>query len=76
MNPSIPNNMKAAVIDRFGGPEVLHVATIPVPELSEHEVLIRVNTAGVGVWDRGCVKAVPVAAVSHWSWCLMGLELW
>jgi NADPH:quinone reductase-like Zn-dependent oxidoreductase len=51
MNPSIPNNMKAAVIDRFGGPEVLHVATIPVPELSEHEVLIRVNTAGVGVWD-------------------------
>ena len=51
MNPSIPNNMKAAVIDRFGGPEVLHVATIPVPELSGHEVLIRVNTAGVGVWD-------------------------
>ena len=51
MNPSIPKNMKAAVIDRFGGPEVLHVATIPVPELSEHEVLIRVNTAGIGVWD-------------------------
>jgi NADPH:quinone reductase len=51
MNPSIPKNMKAAVIDRFGGPEALHVATIPVPELSEREVLIRVNTAGIGVWD-------------------------
>lgn len=51
MNPSIPKNMKAAVIDRFGGPEVLHVATISVPELSEHEILIRVNMAGVGVWD-------------------------
>ena len=51
MNPSIPKNMKAAVIDRFGGPEVLHAATIPVPELSEDEVLIRVNTAGIGVWD-------------------------
>jgi NADPH:quinone reductase len=51
MNPSIPKNMKAAVIGRFGGPEVLHVATIPVPELSEDEVLIRVNTAGIGVWD-------------------------
>lgn len=43
--------MKAAVIDRFGGPEVLHVATIPVPEPSEHEVLIRVNMAGIGVGD-------------------------
>lgn len=51
MNPSIPKNMKAAVIDRFGGPEALHVATIPVPELGEDEVLIRVNTAGIGVWD-------------------------
>lgn len=51
MNQSIPKNMKAAVIDRFGGPEVLHVATIPVPEPGEHEVLIRVNMAGIGVWD-------------------------
>lgn len=51
MSPSIPKIMKAAVIDRFGGPEVLHVASIPVPEPGENEVLIRVNRAGVGVWD-------------------------
>jgi NADPH2:quinone reductase len=43
--------MKAAVIDKFGGPEVLHLASIPVPGLDEHEVLIRVHMAGVGVWD-------------------------
>lgn len=51
MNPSVPKNMRAAVIDRFGGPEVFHVATIPVPEPSENEVLIRIDTAGIGVWD-------------------------
>ncbi len=43
--------MKAAVIDRFGGPEELHIATVTVPELSENEILIKVNRAGVGVWD-------------------------
>ncbi len=47
----IPKHMKAAVIDRFGGPEELHVATIPVPELNENEILIKVDMAGIGVWD-------------------------
>ena len=51
MRTSIPKSMKAAVIDKFGGPQVLHVASIPVPELDENEVLIRVRLAGVGVWD-------------------------
>ncbi len=51
MNPSIPKTMKASVIDQFGGPEVLHVATIPVPEPGDAEVLIRVHTAGIGAWD-------------------------
>jgi NADPH:quinone reductase-like Zn-dependent oxidoreductase len=51
MSPSIPKTMKAAVIDEFGGPQVLHLATIPVPELGEREVLVRVQTAGIGAWD-------------------------
>ena len=51
MNPSIPKVMRAVVIDKFGGPQVLHVASIPVPELGEREVLIRVRFAGIGVWD-------------------------
>ena len=51
MQASLPKQMKAAVIDRYGGPEVLHVATIPVPEPREDEVLIHLATAGVGVWD-------------------------
>lgn len=47
----IPKVMRAAAIDRFGGPEVLMLHTLPVPEPDKGEVLIAVDTAGVGVWD-------------------------
>jgi NADPH:quinone reductase-like Zn-dependent oxidoreductase len=43
--------MHAAAIDRFGGPEVLTLHTLPVPEVDKGEVLIKMHTAGVGVWD-------------------------
>ncbi len=46
-----PTTMKAAAIDRFGGPEELTIHTIPVPEPGPDEVLIQVDTSGVGVWD-------------------------
>ena len=51
MNPAIPERMKAAAIDRFGGPEVIHTRTLPVPKPGPYEVLIRLGTAGIGVWD-------------------------
>jgi NADPH:quinone reductase-like Zn-dependent oxidoreductase len=43
--------MKAEVIDRFGPPDVMHSAVIAVPRLDDDEVLVRVETAGVGAWD-------------------------
>ena len=43
--------MQAAAIDRFGGPEVLTLHELPVPPLDEGEVLIALDTAGVGSWD-------------------------
>jgi NADPH:quinone reductase len=51
MQASIPHEMKAAAIDRFGGPEVLHTETLPVPRPERGQVLIRLDCAGVGVWD-------------------------
>lgn len=51
MQESIPREMRAVVIDRYGGPEVLHVATLPVPEPKAGQVLLRVAAAGIGVWD-------------------------
>lgn len=51
MPENIPEKMQAAALDRFGGPEVIEVKTLPVPECGEDEILIRVESAGVGAWD-------------------------
>ena len=45
------DTMKAAAIDRFGGPDELTLHTLSIPGTGPDEVLIRVDTAGVGVWD-------------------------
>src|SRR5436305_11275569 len=47
----IPATMRAAAIDRFGDPEVLSIHTLPVPVPNAKEVLIALDTAGVGSWD-------------------------
>ena len=43
--------MKAVRIDRFGGPDVVEVQDVPVPEPGAGEVLVRVEAAGVAPWD-------------------------
>jgi NADPH2:quinone reductase len=43
--------MRAVALDNFGGPEALKIQNIPIPEIDAHEVLIRVEAAGVGAWD-------------------------
>jgi NADPH:quinone reductase-like Zn-dependent oxidoreductase len=43
--------MKAVLVSQFGGPEVLSVEDIPVPEPGEGEVLVQTQAAGVGLWD-------------------------
>src|SRR5438552_16009692 len=50
-NATIPATMTAAAIDRFGGPDVLKLHTLPVPSIADNEVLIALHTAGVGVWE-------------------------
>ncbi len=50
MSP-IPTTMRAAVIEKFGGPNVFKVKEVPVPEIDDDEVLIALHTAGVGAWD-------------------------
>jgi NADPH2:quinone reductase len=45
------DTMRAAAIDQFGGPDELKLHTLSVPEIAPDEVLIRVDTAGVGEWD-------------------------
>jgi NADPH:quinone reductase-like Zn-dependent oxidoreductase len=51
MSQSISATMKAAAIDQFGGPEVIHIEPLPVPKPRADEITIRLDAAGVGVWD-------------------------
>jgi len=51
MNEATPVMMKAAAIERFGGPDVFRMRSLSVPRPKPTEVLIRLQTAGIGVWD-------------------------
>ncbi len=51
MQGSVPAEMTAAAFDRYGGPEVLHAETLPVPRPGPTQVLVRLDAAGIGVWD-------------------------
>jgi NADPH:quinone reductase-like Zn-dependent oxidoreductase len=43
--------MRAAAIARFGPPSVLKIRELPVPRVGRRDVLIALDTAGVGSWD-------------------------
>ena len=43
--------MKAIVIPKFGGPEVLQLSDTPIPKPTEQEVLVRVQAAGINFAD-------------------------
>jgi NADPH:quinone reductase-like Zn-dependent oxidoreductase len=49
--PVVPKLMRAAAIERFGGPEVVEIRELPVPGIGTSEVLIAMHTAGVAGWD-------------------------
>jgi NADPH:quinone reductase len=48
---NIPQQMKAMAVDEFGSPDKLTLHTLPVPAVEAGEVSIRVEVAGVGIWD-------------------------
>ena len=43
--------MRVVAIDEFGGIDKMKARKLPVPEVAPDEILVRVDTAGVGVWD-------------------------
>jgi NADPH:quinone reductase len=43
--------MRAVVIDGFGGSERLHEGRLPIPSPGPGQVLIRLESAGIGSWD-------------------------
>jgi len=47
----LPKLMKSAAVDCFGPPSVIKIHELPVPQPGSDEILIRVETAGIGSWD-------------------------
>jgi NADPH:quinone reductase len=51
MSKSTDGTRKAVAINQFGGIEKMKVQTLPIPKIDSDEILVRVESAGVGVWD-------------------------
>ena len=54
--------LKAVSQDELGGPDVLKLVTLPIPEPGISEILIRVCAAGGSVAHRNC----PARRGRHW----------
>ena len=52
--------MKAIVFERYGGPEVLRLADVPVPEPAPREVLVEVVATSVNLSDWETLRGSPV----------------
>ena len=52
--------MKAIVYTKYGRPEVLHNAEVPVPTLKDHEVLVKVCASSINSWDWDMLKGSPL----------------
>jgi NADPH:quinone reductase-like Zn-dependent oxidoreductase len=55
----LPETMRAVVVPRHGGPEVLEVATRPRPDPGPGEVLLQVQAAGVNHLDTFVRRGMP-----------------
>jgi len=51
--------VKAIVQDRYGGPEVLHLADVPKPVAAADEVLVRVRTVALNAYDKYLMRGRP-----------------
>lgn len=50
--PDLPQTMKAALLTGYGGPEMLKLADVPLPQMAPHnEVLIEVKAAGLNPFE-------------------------
>ncbi|HSE07445.1 MAG TPA: NAD(P)-dependent alcohol dehydrogenase [Nocardioidaceae bacterium] len=54
--------MRAVVYDRYGGPEVLSLAQLPVPTPKPGQVLVRVAATSVNLSDWECLLGTPLYA--------------
>ena len=54
--------MKAVVYDRYGAPDVLQMADVPMPSASADRVLVRILATSVNLTDWDCLRGAPLYA--------------
>lgn len=54
--------MRAVVYDRYGPPEVLRVAEVPVPTPGPRQVLVKVASTSLNLSDWECLRGTPIYA--------------
>ena len=57
---TMPTEMKAIRLHEFGGPEVLRYDTVPIPELKNGEILVRVHAVGLNPPTGICATGMNV----------------
>ncbi len=57
--------MKAIRIEQYGGPEVLRLQDIPVPDPGADEVLVRMAYAGINIMDVGTRRGVFASSQTY-----------
>jgi NADPH:quinone reductase len=48
---TIPESQKAVFINEIGGPEVIQVGTIPVPKITDEQILVKAEYGGINFSD-------------------------
>lgn len=54
--------MKAIVRDRYGAPDVLRIEDVPIPEVADDAVLVRVRASSVNAYDWHVLRGKPYLA--------------
>jgi NADPH:quinone reductase-like Zn-dependent oxidoreductase len=54
-----PRTMRAIVQDAYGSPSALRLASVDVPKIADHDVLIRVHAAGLHIGDWHAMRGLP-----------------
>lgn len=67
--------MKAVYIDEFGGPDVITIGDLPVPEVKPDQVLIKVAAAGVNPVDWKIREGYLTAAFDHCLPVILGWDM-
>ena len=61
----MPSQMKAAVLTRYGAPEVLEIRDVPAPVPGDNEVLVRVRASTVCFGDRMIRSGPPLVRLMN-----------